>query len=79
MSQMSHESSYESVSGFSLKVRIRVRFRVYRCFLGLALVLWLRLGLDLGFTGLLGGWFGVRVGVRVRVYRCFSLRLTFDW
>ena len=35
MSQMSHESNYESVSGFSPKVRIRVRFRVgvtgYQC------------------------------------------------
>ena len=28
MSQMSHESRYESLRGFSLKVRTRVRFRV---------------------------------------------------
>ena len=35
---MSHESSYESVSGFLPKVRIRVGFRV-RIRVGLALVL----------------------------------------
>ena len=40
MSQMSHESSYESVSGFSPKVRIRVRYRV-----------WIRAGVGVRVTG----------------------------
>ena len=41
MSQMSYESSYESVSGFSSKVRISVRFRV-----------WIRIGV--GFSDRIG-------------------------
>ena len=45
MSQTSHESSYELVSGFFPKVRIRVRFRV-RIIVGVGFRVIIEFGLD---------------------------------